>query len=56
MLFAILHYPIIHKAVAELYVTNSYERDLVLQGAADSWSVDRVWKGHLADIMAAIPL
>ena len=42
--------------VAEIYVTNAYERDLVLQGAADSWSVDRIWKGHLADIMAAIPL
>jgi pyrroloquinoline quinone (PQQ) biosynthesis protein C len=42
--------------VAEVYVTNTYERDLVLQGAADSWSIDRVWKGHLADIMAAIPL
>ena len=42
--------------VAEVYVTNTYERDLVLQGAADSWSIDRVWKGHLADIMAAIAL
>jgi hypothetical protein len=42
--------------IAEVYVTNTYERDLVLQGAADSWSIDRVWKGHLADIMAAISL
>lgn len=41
--------------VAEIYVTNAYERDLVLQGASDSWAIDRIWKGHLADIMAAIP-
>ena len=41
--------------VAAEYVTNEYERDLVLKGAAESWSIDRVWKGHLADIMAAIP-
>ena len=41
--------------VAEVYVTNSYERDLVLQGVSDSWAIDRIWKGHLADIMAAIP-
>lgn len=40
--------------VAAEYVTNEYERDLVLQGAAESWSIDRVWKGHLAEIMATI--
>jgi hypothetical protein len=42
--------------VAEVYVTNPYERDLVLRGAAESWAIDRIWKGHLADLMAAIPL
>jgi pyrroloquinoline quinone (PQQ) biosynthesis protein C len=41
--------------VAEVYVTNAYERDLVLKGAAESWAIDRIWKGHLADLMAAIP-
>lgn len=42
--------------VAEVYVTNAYERDLVLKGASESWAIDRIWKGHLADLMAAIPL
>jgi len=40
--------------VCEVYVTNEYERDLVLKGASESWAVDRIWKGHLADLMAAI--
>jgi pyrroloquinoline quinone (PQQ) biosynthesis protein C len=41
--------------VAKEYVTDEHERDLVLKGAAESWAIDRIWKGHLADIMAAIP-
>lgn len=40
--------------VCEEYVTNEYERDLVLKGASESWAIDRVWKGHLADLMASI--
>lgn len=41
--------------VAAEYMTNEYERDLVLKGASESWAIDRIWKGHLADIMLAIP-
>ena len=31
-------------------------RDLILEGARRSWQIDRIWKGHLADLMNAIPL
>jgi pyrroloquinoline quinone (PQQ) biosynthesis protein C len=41
--------------VAEVYVTNEHEFDTILKGASESWAVDRIWKGHLADMMAALP-
>jgi hypothetical protein len=41
--------------VAREYVKNDYDIELMLEGARKSWSVDRVWKGHLADLLAQIP-
>lgn len=41
--------------VAEQYATGPRERELILAGARQSWAIDRIWKGHLADLLAAIP-
>jgi Iron-containing redox enzyme len=36
------------------YVTTEAERQLVIEGARESWAIDRVWKGQLADAVAAV--
>lgn len=41
--------------VAEQYATTEQTRELILDGARQSWRIDRIWKGHLADLLAAIP-
>lgn len=41
--------------VAEQYAPSDLERQLILDGARQSWAIDRIWKGHLADLLAAIP-
>jgi hypothetical protein len=41
--------------VAEEYATTEHHRQLILEGARNSWRIDRIWKGHLADLLAAIP-
>jgi hypothetical protein len=27
----------------------------MLEGARESWAIDRVWKGQLAEVIAAVP-
>ena len=41
--------------VAEAFAVNDTEIQLILEGARQSWQIDRIWKGHLADLLAAIP-
>lgn len=41
--------------VAEQYAVSDTEIQLILEGARQSWQIDRIWKGHLADLLAAIP-
>ncbi len=41
--------------VAEEYAVTEHDRQLILEGARQSWRIDRIWKGHLADLLAAIP-
>ncbi|HSR55732.1 MAG TPA: iron-containing redox enzyme family protein [Alphaproteobacteria bacterium] len=41
--------------IAADYATGEAEKDLILDGARKSWAIDRIWKGHLADLLAAIP-
>jgi hypothetical protein len=41
--------------VAEEYAVGEREIQLILDGARQSWQIDRIWKGHLADLLAAIP-
>lgn len=41
--------------VAEEYAVGEREIQLILDGARQSWQIDRIWKGHLADLLAALP-
>lgn len=41
--------------VAEEFAIGDHEIQLILEGARQSWRIDRIWKGHLADLLAAIP-
>jgi pyrroloquinoline quinone (PQQ) biosynthesis protein C len=41
--------------IAAEYATEKREQELILHGARTSWAIDRIWKGHLADLLAAIP-
>ena len=41
--------------IAAEFATEKPEQDLILHGARTSWAIDRIWKGHLADLLAAIP-
>lgn len=41
--------------VAEHYVRNDADFALVETGLRQSWAIDRIWKGHLADLLAKIP-
>ncbi len=41
--------------VAADFATEAADQELVLEGARQSWAIDRIWKGHLADLLTAIP-
>ncbi len=41
--------------VAARFATEKREQDLIRHGARTSWRIDRIWKGHLADLLADIP-
>lgn len=41
--------------IAARYATGQTEQELILDGARTSWAIDRIWKGHLADILSDIP-
>ncbi len=41
--------------IASEYAQGKAEQELILDGARRSWAIDRIWKGHLADLLAAIP-
>ena len=41
--------------VARQYVKNDHDIELILDGVRKSWAIDRIWKGHLADLLAQIP-
>lgn len=41
--------------VAERHMTGRADLELILTGLRQSWAIDRVWKGQLAELMAAIP-
>jgi len=41
--------------VARKYAKTDHDIELILDGARRSWAIDRIWKGHLADILAVIP-
>lgn len=42
--------------VVERHAKGQNELDLLMQGLVESWEIDRVWKGQLAEMMEAIPL
>ena len=42
--------------VAAKHAHTEHDRELILEGARRSWQIDRIWKGHLADLLNAIPL
>ena len=42
--------------VAKKHAKTDHDRDLIVEGARRSWQIDRIWKGHLADLMNGIPL
>jgi hypothetical protein len=41
--------------VIDAHVETEADRALVLEGARESWTLDRVWKGQLAEAIAAVP-
>jgi pyrroloquinoline quinone (PQQ) biosynthesis protein C len=41
--------------VAARHLHSRAELELILDGLRQSWTIDRVWKGQLADLMEAIP-
>jgi hypothetical protein len=41
--------------VAREYAAGDSERQAILRGARDSLMIDRVYRGHLADMLAALP-
>jgi hypothetical protein len=41
--------------VAERHATSQDKLDFLMQGLVESWAIDRVWKGQLAEMMEAIP-
>ena len=40
--------------VAKDHVRTDFDRDQVLEGARESWAIDRVFRAHLADLMESI--
>lgn len=41
--------------VAKTYGTTRAALDLMLEGLRESWEIERVWKGEIAEMMEAIP-
>jgi pyrroloquinoline quinone (PQQ) biosynthesis protein C len=41
--------------VARRHADTPGKLDLLMEGLNDSWALDRVWKGQLAEMMAALP-
>jgi hypothetical protein len=41
--------------VARLFAHTEHECQQMLDGARESWAIDRVFREHLADLMEAIP-
>jgi hypothetical protein len=41
--------------VARRHADTPGKLDLLMEGLKDSWALDRVWKGQLAEMMAALP-
>ena len=41
--------------IAMRHGTTSEKLDLIMQGLTESWEIDRVWHGQLADMMAELP-
>ncbi len=41
--------------IAERHMTGRAELELIIAGLRQSWAIDRVWKGQLAEVMEAIP-
>jgi hypothetical protein len=41
--------------VAQKYATTESARRTILRGARESLMIDRVYRGHLAEMMAALP-
>lgn len=41
--------------VADRHGTSQHNLDLLMTGLVESWAIDRVWKGLLADMMEAVP-
>ena len=41
--------------VARRHADTPEKLDLLMEGLNDSWALDRVWKGQLAEMMAPLP-
>jgi hypothetical protein len=41
--------------VAKKYATTEADRQAILRGARESLMIDRVYRGHLADMLEALP-
>lgn len=41
--------------VARRYLTGRVQFEQIMEGLRQSWAIDRVWKGQLADLMESIP-
>jgi hypothetical protein len=41
--------------VARRFATEDSQRQAILRGAKESLLIDRVYRGHLADMLAALP-
>jgi pyrroloquinoline quinone (PQQ) biosynthesis protein C len=50
----VLHAHMLLKVV-ERHATTQAALDLVMEGLKDSWAIDRVWKGQLAEMLEALP-
>jgi hypothetical protein len=41
--------------IARQYASSEASRQAILRGAIESLMIDRVYRGHLADMLAALP-
>jgi hypothetical protein len=42
--------------VAQRHMHSRADYELIVEGLRQSWTIDRVWKGQLADLVESIPL